>query len=164
MAPMKQSNEPQRASSVEFVHHIGTTVVDLEKSIDFWERFLGVASRGRRLLDAPHVGGIVGHPGVVINMCWVDLPGGDTALELLHYQNRDGTQLDDDTIHQGNVHLCFQVRDIDAAWTRAVSCGARPVSNAPIDILVGPAKGGRAAYLRNPDGVTIELLQPAEHD
>ena len=99
------------------------------KSIEFWERFLGVPSRGRRLLDAPHVGEIVAHPGVLIDVCWVDLPGGNTALELVHYLNRDGTQLDEDTIHPGNVHVCLQVQDIDAVWAHAVSCGARPVSD-----------------------------------
>ncbi len=164
MTSMNQSNELPTDSGVEFVHHIGTTVVDLEKSIEFWERFLGVASRGRRLLDAPHVGGIVGHPGVEIDSCWVDLPGGNTALELVHYLNRDGTQLDEDTIHPGNVHICLQVEDIDAVWTHAVSCGARAVSDAPIVIAVGPAKGGRVGYVRNLDGVTIELLQPAAPD
>ena len=161
MASTRQPNGGPTADGIAYVHHIGTTVFDLEKSMEFWERFLGVASRGRRLLDAPHVGRIVGHADVLIDVCWIDLPGGKTALELCHYLNRDGTPLDEDTIHPGNVHICLEVKDMDVTWQHAVSCGARALSDAPIDIPIGPAKGGRVAYLRNPDGVTIELLQPA---
>ena len=46
MTSMRQTNELATGGNVEYVHHIGTTVVDLQKSIEFWERFLGVPSRG----------------------------------------------------------------------------------------------------------------------
>jgi catechol 2,3-dioxygenase-like lactoylglutathione lyase family enzyme len=34
------------------------------------------------------------------------------------------------------------------------------VSEAPIDVAAGPRAGTRLAYLRDPDGVTLELVQP----
>ena len=159
---MTSENHPTVTSmNFESVHHIGMTVVSLEESIEFWERLLAVKSRDRRILDAPHTGGIVGSAGTRIEVCWIDLPGSKTALELLYYMNRDAPANEQDTARPGNVHVCLQVQDMDSCWAHAVSCGAVPVSDAPIEVPVGPNTGAKAAYLRNPDGVTIELFQAA---
>lgn len=140
------------------VHHVGVTVADLDRAVSFWERLLGVPSRDRRVLQGPQLGTMVGYPGVHIESCWIDLPGG-TALELLRYLARDEAPYDEGTAHPGNVHVCLRVDDMDAAHAHAVACGARPVSERPIDVRAGPRAGTRLAYLRDPDGVTIELVQ-----
>lgn len=145
------------------VHHVGITVADLAAAAGFWERLLGTPPRDRRLLDGPQVGTLVGYPGVRIDSCWFDLPGG-VALELLHYLDRTEAPNDPGTAHPGNVHVCLHVADMTAAHAHAVSCGARPVSQAPIHVAQGPRAGTRVAYLRDPDGITIELHQPGGSD
>lgn len=139
------------------VDHVGMTVVDLDRSIGFWERLLGVSSRDRGLLAGPRLAGLLGYPpGLRIDSCWVDLPAGG-ALELLQYLDRDEAPYDEGTAHPGNVHVCLRVDDIAAAHRHAVASGARPVGDGPIEVPTGPNAGMRVAYLRNPDGVTIEL-------
>lgn len=140
------------------VHHVGVTVADLDRAVAFWERLLGVASRDRRVIDGPQVGTMVGYPGVRIERCWIDLPGG-IVLELLRYLDRPEEPYDPGTAHPGNVHVCLRVDDMDRAHAHAVECGARPVSPRPIDVVAGPRAGTRLAYLRDPDGVTIELVE-----
>lgn len=140
------------------VHHVGVTVADLDRAVSFWERLLGHRSRDRRVLQGPQLGILVGYPGITIDSCWIDLPGG-VALELLQYLGRDEAPYDPGTAHPGNVHICLRVEDMDAAHAHAVACGARPVSDRPIDVQAGPRAGRRLAYLRDPDGVTIELVQ-----
>ena len=152
------SNQPH-PDGFGAVHHIGITVADLESSILFWERLLDRPSRNRRLLDGPQIGVMVGYPGIRIDSCWLDLPGG-VALELLQYLDRTDDPYDPGTAHPGNVHVCLQVDDMDAMHAHALRCGARPVSAAPIEVKVGPRAGTRLAYLRDPDGVTLELVQP----
>ncbi|MGH9177201.1 MAG: VOC family protein [Acidimicrobiales bacterium] len=137
---------------------MGVTVSDLDRAVAFWERLLGVPSRDRQVLEGPQLGTMVGYPGIRIDRCWVDLPGG-VALELLHYLDRDEAPYDPGTAHPGNVHVCLRVRDMDAAHAHAVACGATPVSDQPIEVAAGPRAGTRLAYLRDPDGVTIELVQ-----
>ncbi len=133
--------------------------MDLERSIGFWERLLGVASRDRALLAGPRLGGLLGYPaGLRIDSCWIDLPGG-VALELLRYLDCDDAPYDPGTAHPGNVHVCLHVDDMEAAHAHAVACGARPVSERPIHVAAGPRAGTRLAYLRDPEGVTIELVQ-----
>lgn len=147
----------------EAVHHVGITVADLGHAIAFWERLLGTAARDRRTLDGPQLGTLVGYPGVRIDSCWFDLPGG-VALELLHYLDRSEPPYDPGTAHAGNVHVCLRVGDMASAHAHAVACGARPVSDAPIEVAQGPRAGTKVAYLRNPDGVTIELHQSGPAD
>jgi catechol 2,3-dioxygenase-like lactoylglutathione lyase family enzyme len=144
------------------IHHVGASVSDLDASLAFWERLTGRPARFRTMLDRPYIGGHVGHPGVRIEAAFLDLPGGG-VLELLDYQLDGVAPLDDDTAHPGNVHLCLRVADCDAAFAHAVSCGARPVRpEGPVEIDGGPNRGARAAYLRVPDGITLELFQPAD--
>jgi catechol 2,3-dioxygenase-like lactoylglutathione lyase family enzyme len=121
------------------VHHVGITVADMDRAVDFWTR-------------------LVGYPGIHIESCWVDLPGG-VALELLRYLDRDDAPYDPGTAHPGNVHVCLDVEDMETAHAHAVACGATPVSEQPIEVAAGPRAGTRLAYLRDPDGVTIELVQ-----
>ena len=141
------------------VHHVGVTVTDLDRSVAFWERLLGATARDRRTLQGPQLGSMVGYQGIRIDSCWIDLPGG-VALELLQYLDRDEAPYDPGTAHPGNVHVCLLVEEMDAAHAHAVACGATPVSERPIDVAAGPRAGSRLAYLRDLDGVTLELLQP----
>ncbi|MDP9074887.1 MAG: VOC family protein [Actinomycetota bacterium] len=146
-------------TAIGAIHHVGITVVDLGRATAFWERFLGASSRDRRVLDGPQVGTMVGYPGIRIDSCWIDLPGG-AALELLQYLGRGDDPYDPGTAHPGNVHICLKVADMASAHAHALACGARSVSATPIEVKAGPKAGTRLAYLRDPDGVTIELIQP----
>lgn len=140
------------------VHHVGVTVADMDRAVSFWERLLGTASRDRRVLQGPQLGTMVGYPGIHIESCWLDLPGG-VSLELLRYVGRPEAPHDPGTAHPGNVHVCLGVPDMEGAHAHALACGARAVSERPIEVAAGPRAGARLAYLRDPDGVTIELVQ-----
>lgn len=56
-------------------------------------------------------------------------------------------------------HLAFEVDDIEERAARLVQYGAELVSD-PVEITAGINKGGKALYLHDPDGITLELLQP----
>ena len=146
-------------AAFEGVDHIGITVADLDRSIAFWERMLGEAGHDRRLLDGPRLAALLGYPTARIDSYWFDLPGG-IALELLQYLEPLEPGNDPGTARPGNVHVCLQVLDIQAARAQAVAAGATPVSPEPIDILRGPRAGSKMMCIRDPDGVTIELFTP----
>ncbi len=154
--------EAARGDGFRGVHHVGASVCDLRAALAFWEAFLGVEARFSGRLSRPYLGRSVGHPGVTIDAGLIDLPGGG-VLELLDYQLDGRAQRDDDTKHPGNVHLCLAVDDVDAAWSRAVELGARPVNpDGPVTVDAGPNAGARVAYLRVHDGISVELFQAPE--
>jgi catechol 2,3-dioxygenase-like lactoylglutathione lyase family enzyme len=142
------------------VHHIGMTVADLDAALAFWQRFLSVEPRWRKVLDRPYLGRHVGYPGIGIDAALIELPGG-TLLELLAYDTAEKSANPGATANPGNVHLCLTVTDARAAWERAVSAGARPiVDDGPVEVDDGPNDGARAAYLRIHDDISLELFQP----
>jgi catechol 2,3-dioxygenase-like lactoylglutathione lyase family enzyme len=145
------------ASSTE---HVGITVADLDRAVDFWTRLTGAELAARRMLDAPHIGELVGYPGSRIEIAVLELPGG-LGLELLHYLDTDARAYEPGTAHPGNVHVCFVVENMHESWAHAIECGAKPASEQPVRVPVGPQEGAYVAYLQTPDGVSIELRQPA---
>ena len=153
------------ASSVAGTHHIGITVASLEKALAFWEPFLGKPARWATVLDRPYLSRIVGYPGVSIKAAFVDLPDG-VVIELLDYHRvKERVANPDATANPGNLHLCLGVENATAAWAHAVSCGAHSVSKeGPVEIDGGPNEGAKVAYLRIHDGVTLEILQPAQSE
>jgi catechol 2,3-dioxygenase-like lactoylglutathione lyase family enzyme len=143
------------------VHHIGVSVGVLDDALRFWEAFLGRAATWRTILNRPYLAEIIGIPGVKIDGAFIDLPGG-VVLELLEYQNGERQPNSSATANPGNVHICLAVENADAAWRRAVECGATPVRReGPVEVDDGPNKGARVAYLRIHDGVTLEVYQRA---
>lgn len=139
------------------IHHVGVTVSNLDEAVRFWTAVLGVEPLWKRRLDGPYLPLITGYPGIEIEAAMLPLPGGG-RMELLDYQTDRVTNAEA-TANPGNVHICLEVDEVQAAFDRAVEAGARPVSPAPVPISEGPHQGAYACYLRAPDGVTLELFQ-----
>ncbi len=141
------------------VHHIGISVADVKRSARFWSSLVGREPDWQRRLDGAYLSSVTGYPGVELDAAIIELPGG-TLLEILEYCNVDKRENDDATANPGNVHVCLAVDDIDVAYAQAVAAGARPVSPGPVEVDEGPNAGVRVCYLRDPDGITVELFQP----
>ena len=156
------ASKPGVAATAYAVHHVGMSVANLDSALAFWQAFLGVPARWRRMLDRPYLATHLGIPGVRIDAAFIDLPGG-AVLELLDYQTPGKQPNSDATQNPGNVHLCLTVDDANKAWRHAVACGARPIcADGPVAIDGGPNLGARASYLRVHDGITLEFFQPAQ--
>lgn len=147
------------ASHIEVVQHIGMSVADVGRTIEFWRRFAGVEPAWQKLLDGAYLGDVTGYRGARLDAAMIELPGG-TWLEILDYRVSDKRPNDMATANPGNVHLCLRVSDIAAVWERALMAGATAVSPGPVEVSEGPNRGAKACYLRDPDGITIELFQP----
>ena len=58
----------------------------------------------------------------------------------------------------GFAHIAFDVDDMDAAIAAAAAHGVHPINRTAV-IDAGPNRGGKAVYMRDPDGITIEFIQ-----
>jgi catechol 2,3-dioxygenase-like lactoylglutathione lyase family enzyme len=142
------------------IDHVGYAVADLDRSIAFYEALLGVPLLMRKTWDVPYVGDIVGYPDVVMEGAFFRLPGG-VVLELLEYRAPyTSAGVDMESYNAGNAHLCLVTDDMAADYARMRAAGYDGFrSPDPIVIPWGPYRGGRACYLRDPDGISIELLE-----
>jgi catechol 2,3-dioxygenase-like lactoylglutathione lyase family enzyme len=109
--------------------------------------------------DAPFLGDLVGYPGIALEIAFLDLPDG-VALELVRHIDQSEGPHPPGTAHPGAVHVCLAVDDLDVATRLALDAGATMASTSIVEVPSGPNQGARHVYVRDPDGVSIELRQP----
>jgi catechol 2,3-dioxygenase-like lactoylglutathione lyase family enzyme len=150
---------------VRSIFHVGFVVRDLDASIRFYTDGLGLRLRHQQTQDNDYTRCLVGYPDASLRIAQFQLPEGEPPesghiLELIEYLTPEGSPADLERNTTGAGHLAFVVDDIDAMTTSLATLGARPLSQ-PNEITAGINKGGRAVYLHDPDGITLELVQPA---
>ena len=144
---------------IESMYHVGFTVRDIERSIEFYRDVLGMSLYRRQTGTAEYLSTITGFPGVRLEIALLKTPDGSGMLELLQYVSHPAPPTERETNRPGNAHLCFKVPDIHEACADLKRRGVRLVSD-PAEITAGVHKGGYGVYLRDPDGFTIELFRP----
>jgi catechol 2,3-dioxygenase-like lactoylglutathione lyase family enzyme len=148
------------------VLHFSFTVSDLERSIEWYTNVLGLELVHRQRQENAYTQILVGIPGAVLEIAQFAVPGVPPArsthmLELVEYITPRGRELGDieaNTI--GSAHLALLVTDLPARYERMLALGVR-FRNPPVEITEGANAGGMACYFRDPDGITLELLQPS---
>jgi lactoylglutathione lyase len=146
---------------VESMYHVGFTVSDIERSIQFYRDLLGMSLYVRQQGTAEYLSRVTGFPGVRLEIALLKTPDGGSLLELLQYVTHPAPPTDRETNRPGNGHVCFKVSDIQEACEELRRRGVRLISDEPVKITAGVHQGAYAVYLRDPDGFTVELYQPS---
>jgi lactoylglutathione lyase len=147
----------QRAFSLSG-NHVGVTVSDLSRSIAFYRDVLGFrVAYERGEVTAEYMPRLVGIPGARLKIAGLDIPG--LHLDLIEYIQPNGAAAAGPTSDVGNVHLGYTVDDLWAAY-RSLSAAGVQFKSEPVSPTTGPNKGGWAVYFVDPDGVTLEMIQP----
>jgi len=139
-------------------HHTSFTVADLERSLAFFRDVLGLEVVGTREVRDEYFGQIVGLPGCVVKAALIRLPGGH-HVELFEYVQPHGHSVAPRPCDPGSCHLSLLTPDLPALYQQLHSRGVDFVSP-PVLITAGPNRGGRGVYLRDPNGILLELFQP----
>lgn len=150
---------------INSIWHFSWTVRDIETSVAFYTERLGLELVHRQRQDNDYTRRLVNMPDAVLEVAMLRVPGHPTAvsghhIELVQYISPVGDPIDTNTSNPGVPHIAFAVDDIDEMIDRLH--GTQPLP-APIDVVEGRNTGGRVIYLRDPDGVVIEFVQPPPH-
>ncbi len=142
--------------------HTGFTVSNLERSLAFWHDVLGF-----ELSHAAHQTGelakeITGVAGAEIKLAVLKTPGGH-KIELLEYLSPSDRKqhINFQPCDVGHVHVALLVGDLEAVLERIAASGWKAAGK-PQTLKSGPNTGKRVIYVRDPDGTTIELMQPPD--
>ena len=128
--------------------HVGISVSDLTVSVPWYESVLGFREVRRSRADA-----------LEAQLCF--LARGDFELELFQYD--EPKVLPDDRRHPntdlqtiGTKHLAFRVSNLTEMLGRLEELG--------VDIALRTSmRGKQVCFIRDPDGVLIELIQSVEN-
>jgi len=142
------------------IQHTGLTVSNLERSIDFYTEILGCKVIMRQEKTGGYFAEIVGYPDASVKMAHLSDPAGHHVIELFEYITPPALAADLEPRKIGNAHLCFMVEDLDAVYRQIKNHNINFISS-PVAVDTGANAGGAGLYLRDPDGITMEIFQPA---
>ncbi len=137
--------------------HTGFQVADLERSLAFYRDLLGFEEIWRRVVDAEYIGELVGYPGLTLHQALLRIPGTDHCLELLDYRDVERTPIDTRTANPGTAHICLMIDDLAELHEQLTAAGVEFVGG-PLAPTIGPNVGRLVAYMQDPDGIRIELI------
>lgn len=144
--------------------HFSFTVGDIERSKRFYHELLGLPLLYEMRHRHPYTSRQVGYEGahlLAAGFALSQIPGHEGGrLELIEYVHPRGEVLDPSTKNAGSAHLAFFVDDIAAEHARLSALGVRFRSD-PVLVEEGVNEGAFTVYLRDPDDITLELVQPA---
>jgi catechol 2,3-dioxygenase-like lactoylglutathione lyase family enzyme len=146
------------------IHHVGITVPDLERGIEFYTGVLGLElfDPPSPVFDHAELGPAVGVPGAALRQ--VNLACGDAIVELLEYTNppeSSPTPIRAD--QRGAAHLALHVDDAAAAKAEMEAAGVEFLSEVNV-VDDGVLAGWRWVYFRDPFGIVLELVEDAYRD
>ena len=145
-------------SQVVSFNHFNVTVSDMDRSLGFWHDLLGLELLGRGVVEYPHLDEIVGLDNTRIEWAELAIPDGG-MIEVFRYHRPVGSPVRPRIPDPGCTHVCLEVHGLDQLVERLRSAGVETRSGRPVRIPFGDWKDVRSIYVRDPDGVTVELIE-----
>jgi glyoxylase I family protein len=138
--------------------HTGFTVANIERSLVFWQDVLGFELSHRAHHTGDLASEVTGVPGAEISIAVLKSPG--HRIELLEYHAPpDRKRVHLRPCDVGSVHIALTVDNLDSVLSTIAGSDWRAVGK-PQVLKTGPNAGKRVIYVRDPDGTTIEFMQP----
>jgi catechol 2,3-dioxygenase-like lactoylglutathione lyase family enzyme len=146
------------------VWHTSWTVADLNRSIAFYRDLLGFELVETKHRIGSFIEEVVGFEGAELKIATLRIPGAQVPqsghhLELIEYVSPRGDRPQLRTCDVGVAHMALGTDSIHDTHARLCRAGVMFVSE-PVRVPSGSNANAYACYLRDPDGFTIELVQP----
>lgn len=140
------------------LNHVGITVSNLERSIEFYTRLgFGEPPADRVFtIEGDWLSQLVAETDAIIRVAF--LPMDDGVLELLEYQQPEGEKTNTRPNRDaGAMHVALNVDDVDATYEELKDTVS--FNSPPQTVATGPWAGNKVAYLSDPDGTPVELVE-----
>ena len=146
---------------VETIYHTGIVVSDLERSLRFYMETLGLTiERPTREITGEWISAVTGHADTSLRMVWVGT-GDGYSIELLEYRQPPGDKGPNERGGNdvGAMHVGMIVDDVHAWYARLSAQGVTFAGPPPPKQDAKFPWARCAAYLQDPDGNWLELLE-----
>jgi catechol 2,3-dioxygenase-like lactoylglutathione lyase family enzyme len=143
--------------------HTSYTVRDLERARAFYCDVLGFEIlHARPRITNQYFRDIIGFPDGVVRDLYLKIPGTNHHLEFFEYLHPQGTQQDTTPNNPGSSHIAYLVDDLSALYEKLKTVEHIQFISEPVYLDEGPNIGGWALYMKDPNGIIIEMFQAAK--
>ena len=149
-------------SEVQNIYHTGFVVHNLDKSLDFYTRVLGMKIElGPVVLETPWISAVVGYKNVKMRQAWVGVGGGH-FIELNEYVNPRASVRSDqfDRNRPGSTHVAMIVDDV-IKWRQKLNTAGIKTFGPDYERESEWPRARYATYFQDPDGNWLEMVSRA---
>jgi catechol 2,3-dioxygenase-like lactoylglutathione lyase family enzyme len=143
------------------MYHTGFVVEDMDRAVKFYTEGIGLEIDADMDLSGYGLEQVVGYDNAQIRAVMLKTHDGQ-ILELLQYIEPKGQHRQESQQHPRNLigaaHLGFMVDDAEESFRKCMELGGQKL-NSVVEVL----EGLKAAYLQDPDGNWIELVEDSVH-
>jgi catechol 2,3-dioxygenase-like lactoylglutathione lyase family enzyme len=146
------------------IWHFSFTVSDLDRSLEFYTGLLSMKLVHRQDQSSEYTRKLVGYPDADLRVALLGFehmssdPSGH-VLELIQYRAPVCPPHPAGTAYPNSAHLAFVSDNALREYERLRAAGVQFRSE-PVAITSGINRGGYTVYFLDPDGITLELVQP----
>ena len=135
------------------IRHTGIVVIDMQKSIDFYES-LGFEIKKDMIESGPYIDSLLSIDGGEVNTVKMSLRDGG-MVELLHFKNHQEEPTPSSLTNIGCTHFAMTVDNLEETYNNLVMSGVEFVSEPQFS----PDGFARVVFCKDPDGTFIELVE-----
>ena len=147
---------------IKEITHIGITVKDIDKSIEFYRDTLGLKYMGSVTMKGEATDKLFNGKDIIAKVAYLN--GSDEIIappiELIQFVNQD-SEIDTPSLTKVSIsEICFRVNDIDKVYKELKSKGVHFLSEPQLfDFTKEGFSKSKAVYFKDIDGITLELMQ-----
>lgn len=137
-------------------NHTSFTVADMDKSVRFWTEMLGFKAASVSPRQGDWQAAVTGMPDASLMVA--HLFGHGHHIEFIQYLRGASDAAPPQPAVVGAAHVCLEVDDIAQTWSQLLAAGATSQGEIAA-VKSGPVDSCLAGYIRDPNGILIELLE-----
>jgi catechol 2,3-dioxygenase-like lactoylglutathione lyase family enzyme len=145
------------------VHHFSFSVTDLERTLDFYTKVLGVKLRSRTHNKYETLGKAlfgtkwgINQPQAELEIAVMNI--GETRVEFIEYKDPKTQPFHKNPSVAGSAHLAFKVKDIEKTRKKLEEAGIEFHSSIQT-FMEGGKSQWKWCYFRDRDGIILELVE-----
>jgi catechol 2,3-dioxygenase-like lactoylglutathione lyase family enzyme len=145
------------------VHHFSLSVTDLDRTIEFYTKVLGITHHLTKINEAPGLGRAlfgakwgVDRSEARLRLAIMDVGG--TRVEFIQYLDPAAQPFHRNPSYAGSAHIAFKVEDIEGMVHKLKEAGVE--FHTPVQSFMEKEnKEWKWCYFRDPDGIILELVE-----
>lgn len=147
---------------IKSVAHIGLTVTNLERSIEFYRDILGLVYKGQMLMDGPETEKLFNRKGTTARIAYLNYAeeARQADVELIEFTSFEIEKSQSSLFQTSISEICFGVEDIDKFYQNLLDQGVEVLSEPQeFDSTAYGFGKSKAIYFKDPDGIILEAIE-----